>query len=358
MKYAKIILVLFAAAALLLAGCAARSEEQIAGTEPKTKLTAPSETEAIEAEAVESATAENAEPTLTYDKASRTISVTGGQNYLSLSFPEEVQTAQTLEVEDDEFTLSVYLPLLRDAGWDLQEQLPDFIDRTDRSLRFVRDYLRENAASVYPTELAEKRVAVIIDRAGFGYTVGEEQITLRINGTAAHREYLYLLSLLDSKAVGWEQLGYAWYLGSCIDPEFELLRIELIGPESPYYPLCIDAGIDPVHMTEKDMLTMYGAVSRLCLERGLTHWGSACESAPVTSERPIFTRTRQSDPGDKKLSAFMATSFLGWLDENYGFEQVSLFCFGRMNFEEAFGTDFETAFEDWKAWIIETYPLS
>ena len=47
---------------------------------------------------------------------------------------------------------------------------------------------------------------------------------------------------------------------------------------------------------------------------------------------------------------------LDWLDDAYGFEQVSLFCFGQKSFEEAFGTDFQSAFDDWHAWIEQTYP--
>ena len=39
-------------------------------------------------------------------------------------------------------------------------------------------------------------------------------------------------------------------------------------------------------------------------------------------------------------------------DEAYGFEQVSLFCFGYSDFEKAFGTDFQSAFDAWHAWIV------
>ena len=76
---------------------------------------------------------------------------------------------------------------------------------------------------------------------------------------------------------------------------------------------------------------------------------------PVTEE-PDFNRIRDNEPGDTLLSAFMAASFLAWLDEAYGFEQLSLFCFGQKTFDEAFGMKFNIAYKNWRTWITETYP--
>ena len=129
----------------------------------------------------------------------------------------------------------------------------------------------------------------------------------------------------------------------------------LIVPELPYYSQCIAAGIDPAQMSAADIRIVYDACARVCIKKGLTHWGSYCESALVTSES-VFTRKNVKEPGDKMLTAFTAASFLAWLDDAYGFEQVSLFCFGKKSFEEAFGTDFQSAFDTWHDWIKQTYP--
>ncbi|MBR0356355.1 MAG: hypothetical protein IJH54_02635, partial [Clostridia bacterium] len=61
---------------------------------------------------------------------------------------------------------------------------------------------------------------------------------------------------------------------------------------------------------------------------------------------------------DASMSVYMAASFVAWLSDNYGFEAVSQFCFGQKTFEEAFGTNFEAAFDAWKAWIVDTYPMA
>ena len=292
---------------------------------------------------------------IVYDARTQTLSIQGVQDYTKLSLPAEVKGARVLQVKDDAFTLSAYLPVLREADLDEQSELLKIIDRTAQSLRFLKQYLYENAGGAYPDALMEIPAYFKIDRAAFGYLADDEHITLQYNDTGTHREFLYLLALQNSDAVGWEQIGYAWYVGTCIDPYTEMLHTILIVPELPYYSQCIAGGIDPAQMSASDFRIVYDACARVCFEKGLTHWGSYCESAPVTSES-VFTRNKAKEQGDTELSAFMAASFLAWLDDAYGFEQVSLFCFGQKSFEEAFGTDFQSAFDAWHAWIEQTYP--
>ena len=364
MKRSQFIVLLFVLAALLLSGCAGRAEVPVQ-TEAAPAAEPEATPEAVEAEdtapagpeaTLESAEDEAEELALRYDARQQTFSVTGTGDYLSLRFPEEILTARSLEVEGEDFTMSVYLTVLREDGMDLQTELPGLIDRTAKSLRFVREYLRENAGSAYPSALAELPVVIQLDRL-YGHQTDEEQITLKYNERGTHREFVYLLALMNSDAVGWEHLGYAWYVGTCFDPYAETSDMWPVVPELPYYAQCIAGGIDPEHVSPADYRIFYDACARVCFERGLTHWGSYCESLPVTKE-PDFSRYQNMEPGDTLLTAFTAASFLGWLDEAHGFEQVSLFCFGQKSFEEAFGTDFETAYEAWKAWIIDTYPQS
>ena len=306
--------------------------------------------EMIESDSVQDTAAE-----IVYDARTQTLSIQGVRDYAMLSLPAEVKEARVLQVKDDAFTLSAYLPVLREACLDEQSELPKIIDRTAQSLRFLKQYLYENAGSAYPDALMETPAYFKIDRAAFGYRADDEQITVQYNDAGTHREFLYLLALQNSDAVGWEQIGYAWYVGTCIDPYTEMRHTTLIVPELPYYSQCIAGGIDPAQMSASDFRIVYDACARVCFEKGLTNWGSYCESAPVTSES-VFTRNKAKEPGDTELSAFMAASFLAWLDDAYGFEQVSLFCFGQKSFEEAFGTDFQDTFDAWHAWIEQTYP--
>ena len=82
-------------------------------------------------------------------------------------------------------------------------------------------------------------------------------------------------------------------------------------------------------------------------------------SKPVSFFASSYYTRKYADnvnSGDEDLSLVMAASFIGWLDGKYGFDTLSRFCFGQMSFEEAFNTDYQTAFTAWKAHIMETYP--
>lgn len=314
----------------------------------------PVPSEAAASEPDDAEPSDDAEAGVVYDASTQTLSVRGIKDYVGLSLPAEIEKARVLQVTDDDFSLSAFLPLLRDANPGKQIDLPEILDRTANSLRFIKRYLYENAGDAYPDALAEKQVLIKIDRKGPEYCIDDDQITLFYFNEGTHREFLYLLALQNSEAVGWEQIGYAWYVGTCKDPYSEVLKSIQVTPELAYYSYCIAAGVDPSRMSASDFRILYDACSRVCFDKDLTHWGSYCESAPAASES-VFTRKAAKEPGDTELSAFMAASFLAWLDDAYSFEQVSMFCFGQKSFNEAFGTDFRNAFEAWRAWIVQTY---
>ena len=100
---------------------------------------------------------------IVYDARTQTLSIQGVQDYTKLSLPAEVKGARVLQVKDDAFTLSAYLPVLREADLDEQSELPKIIDRTAQSLHFLKQYLYENAGSAYPDALMEKPVCFKID---------------------------------------------------------------------------------------------------------------------------------------------------------------------------------------------------
>lgn len=291
-------------------------------------------------------------PEISYDEEMKTLIIQGTDNIESVEISDEIKAANNVEVTGDTFKLNIYLPIIRNLQWDEQIELPGLIERTDKSLSFIREYLRDNAGVACLVELLEKPVVIDIEDK-FEYTVKEDVINLKMHTCLTHREVLYLLALINTDSVGWEQIGYAWYVGTCINPYSELAVKNPITEELGYYRECIEAGINPNNFEYMDVRTMYNACSKVALEKGLTHWGSWCESTPVTSEY-VFTRKNKTE-GDSVLSAFMAASFLGWLDDNHGFENVSMFCFGKKSFVEAFGKEFETAFEEWKDWIVENY---
>ena len=301
---------------------------------------------------------EDPEP-VRYDEASRTYLVTGADGYESLIFPA-AENAGLLQADDDEFTVIAELNLLRRNGIGVPDGLPAFLARCDSSLAFLRAYLRENLDGAYP-EAADLPVKwQFRSSVQEGIKKSSARITLNSRGDLMHREFYYLTTVMEKGNIGWEQLGYAWYVSSILDPYSELQRTGVWDPASDalYAPLLRIAGLDSGTLSPAQFRTFYDAVARYCFEHGLDHWGAICESSPITAE-PVYSRvgSNRTNSGDDDLSAFMAASFVAWLDEQHGPAPLARFVFGQNTFEESFGTDYDTAFGAWKEWIIEQYPL-
>ena len=299
--------------------------------------------------------AKQSEPAVTYDADTKTLVVSGTGGYDRLELPAEANQAKNLEVQDDNFHLSLYLPVLQDYGSELNAYLPAYLDRTDKSQQFLRDYLRQNAPRRDIKAQAEKTVEFTIRKNSYDYSYDnteEERIVIEMGRFYWHREELYLLSLMNTKNVTWQQLGYAWYLSSCVDPYYEQLYTEETNwEEMPYYETFLRGGGDPELKTPRDFKILVDSVAYTCLTKGM-RWGTPYESSPVYET--AFFRGRPAGK-ENEMSVIMAASFIAWLTEQYGFDKTTAFCFDACSFEEAFGTDFDTAYQSWSAWILETY---
>ena len=298
-------------------------------------------------------------PTVLYDAETGVLVVTGTGDYDQAVIPDEAENAKTLDVQDDEFHLSVQISLLDTDGEPLRTYLPAYMDRTDRSLDLIKSYLKGHAGSAYPAESASKMVDFSIRKGNkYAYQHEADRIFVNLRDYGWHREEIYLLALMDAKHMGWGQLGYAWYVGLVLDPYAEIATIDFdpkTVEELPgYLRICANAGMGFENMTGADFRIQFDAVARYCIEKGLTGWGTAYESMPLATTRLCKNPVQE----DASMSVYMAASFVAWLSDIYGFEAVSAFCFNQKTFEEAFGTAFDAAFDAWKAWIVETYLIA
>ena len=294
-------------------------------------------------------------PRVSYDADSRTVAVAGTTDYGSLALTEEMNDAVNLDVQDESFHMSVYLPILKETTGeeDLSLILPDYLDSADRSLDFIRGYIRDNAPELYSKEEAGKYVEIIVSRNGLGSFSNEpDRIRVDLSHYYWHLEELYLFALMNTDTVEWPQFGYAWYLSACLDPyctasvpgQYEMTE------DVPAYAAFVRLKGDELVTCPGDIRLYFDAVSYVCLTEGM-RFGTPYESHPLSTTR-FFTGGSSDDPGNS-MSVFMAASFIGYLSDNYGFDRVSSFCFGRVGFEEAFGTDFDSAYGEWSAWIVE-----
>lgn len=290
-----------------------------------------------------------------YDEASRTVVVYGKEVDTKLELPETVSEAKNLDAQYESFHLAAELGLLRMDGQPLDEYLSAYLNRTNQSLQFIRSYLKENCADQYPYERAAKYVDIsILSDGDYVWSELDDRITLETGSYYWHREELYLLALMGSKTVEWKQLGYAWYLGSCVDPYGEVLATaawDELG-KMRYGEVYERAG-GTGESTPENYRILNDAVSYICLTEGM-NWGTPYESTALKDTALYHGPKKNINPGNN-MSVCMATSFIAYLSDRYGFDKVSAFCFDQIGFEEIFGTDYESAYNDWSQWILETY---
>ena len=310
----------------------------------------------------------------TYAPESKFLYISGSSGYSELVLPEEAKEADSLYVDDDDFIInSTMLKPYISGDEPSNIELKDMIDRTDKSLAFIREYLSAHASELYPEDIAAKPVLFNFGSSQFGWWVEDERVyigggqdlyvsDLRIcySSIFTFREMLYILSLINSDSVGWEQLGFAFYVGDCISPYSEMQHTDkLITEELPCYDVAVKAGYKDGDRTPEAMHKLFDVIARAGFEYGLGNWGTITTGRPVYLMSAFGYTRKYADKvnsGDEDLSLIMAASFVAWLDEEYGFDALSRFCFGQMSFDEAFKTDYQTAFDAWKAYILETYP--
>lgn len=239
-----------------------------------------------------------------YDASSRTLYISGSSNYTNLLLPEEAANADKLIVEDDDFALEASLFHYAEAYGAVTEiTYTDFIDSIDKSFAFIRDYLSTHAPAVYSEQIAKKHIFLQCGKSQTGWWIEDERVCIGRGNGLYHR-------------------------GLC------LAANSLLTDHEFYYILAL-------------------------INSDSAGWGSTSESRSVKAfEGYGYSRKPedQANSGDDDMSISMAVSFVAWLDKEYGFEALSRFCFGQASFDEAFGTDYQSALDAWTAHIIETYP--
>lgn len=292
---------------------------------------------------------------ISYDKATKTM-VIYGKDDTDLKLPETVNEAKELDAQFDTFHAKVHLPVLKTGDEDLVTYLPAYLGRTNESLKFIRSFLKENCPDIDLANRAEKYVELsVLPDGDYTWNEVEDRIELEIGRFYWHREELYILSLLGNKSVQWKQLGYAWYLGGCIDPYNEELAAATFGDslkDAPYYDAFIKGG-GTEDVTPENYRILNDAISYKCLTDGM-NWGTPYESWPLY-KTGVYSGPKKLPGAENEMSVCMATSFMGYLSDKYGFDKVSDFCFNDKEFEEVFGVDWQKEYDTWSAWILETY---
>lgn len=266
---------------------------------------------------------------------------------------------EQLCIEGDNFLLSSPLTIFHHTEENKEEYFASFSDRTENSLNFIRDYIKEYAPECYDEERFEKFVNIQLhdDNTSYYYELTDGEIVLHSGSYFVHRDVVYVLALMNPMFVEWQHFGMFWYLGTTINPYTEIFGI--VGHEggdisgAAYCDNYIKHGGHLENLTNEDIKILYDCVAYHCLTYGY-NWGSPSESGPVYNEL-YYNVPKKFQKKENEISPFMATSFTAWLATNYGFDSVANHCFKTMSFEEAYGVDYQTAYDAWADYILSTY---
>ena len=123
-----------------------------------------------------------------YDEATKTM-VIYGKNDTDIKIPKTIHEATELDAQFDTFHLKVHLPFLRNGDTVLEEYIPAYLGRTNESLRFLRDYLKEHSNNEDLIKRAEKFVDLsITDIDDYTWSEQYDRIELKVGDYYWHRE--------------------------------------------------------------------------------------------------------------------------------------------------------------------------
>ncbi len=303
-------------------------------------------------------------PAVIYDAETRALVITGTDRYDEIVIPEEAESAISLDVQDDEFHLTMDLTVRYDTDEPLKTFVPGFVDRTEKSLQFLRAWFRENAAEYYDPSASEKMVEFSITESNsFVSQNNRDRIKINTSRLYWNRDTALVYAMMNCRYCEWEQMGYLQNLAYSVNPYNEWLLVMDDSTEEfgsiPYYQAAVKAGLDLEHMTPEGYAILTDTIALYSIKEDWIHTanGSTFEYLPV-SRTVFFTVSPETvtNPVNGELTPFMAGSFIRRLTDVYGLDAVNAFVFGEKTFDEAFGVDYETAREAWIAWLCETYP--
>ena len=297
-------------------------------------------------------------PQVSFDASSRTIRISGTAGYDRLDLSPYLDDALNLEVEDDRFQLSAYVPVLGNLiGDELADYLPGYLNRVDRSIDFIANYISDVAPNEEIAAQTRKPVIIWLKTSRYNsYSNNAEDITLTLGNAYKRHGQFYMNALLNPKCASWYQLGYVYWVFFRLDPYNSL-----------YWGITFEEERTCDYFYFKDYFRLGGTedstdLNNLTLLLDVNAWynlingkdwaGTTAERCPI-KEWSDFDGDPDLEGNDLCLAE--AESLLKYLAEQYGHDKVAAFCFETCSFEEAFGTDFATARAAWEQSLMDRF---
>ena len=212
---------------------------------------------------------------------------------------------------------------------------------------YIRAYLRLNAVGCYDEETAACMIKYTLQKdVEYEYYADYDSAEIKVGEEYWHCAQYDIYRLLHPKTLHWQHFGYAQYLGSVLNP-YDIALAELNAGElinaGPYVQAYLDHGGHEANLTSEDYRLLVDAEAWYSLQNGM-YWGTDYASKPICY-RCIFSGT--AEPGDD-MNVMMASSFCAYLADKYGFDKLTSYCSGQIEFKQAFGVTFESAYDLWQ----------
>ncbi len=235
------------------------------------------------------------------------------------------------------------------------DTIADFVNQLANGNAYIRAYLKKNAEGCYDKKTAISKVDYeIYNDDQYSYDIDTYPLQVRVGKMYWHCAQYDVLMILHPESLHWQHFGYAEYLGSVLNPyDVMLSRLNQLGVTltmGKYVQAYYDQGGTEKKITNEDYRLLVDAAAYYSLVNGM-NWGSAYDSAPITSIDGFIGTAEQGDD----MSVMMASSFCAYLAEHYGFDRLTSYCAGQRDFSGAFGISFDRARVKWEKTILQEF---
>ncbi len=298
-------------------------------------------------------------PTVEFDEETKTLHITGIEGYDQLDLSEAVN-AWRVEVADNDYQFTLSVPVLSsvlDPNGNPAEAvgyLPVYLERLDKSISFIRQFIAENA----PNEEVRAQTAKPVDMTLTGneyYDNKPEQVEVGLGKAFYKHGVNYALGMMSPEKVEWQHLGFAYWLGTSVDPHCSLYADNTeanMDVDYYFFEAYYRAGGTGRFADPKEVCLMNDANAWYNLVHGRNWPGTLAECGTVYDFN-YFTGDRRGEGND--MSVTMAESLINYLAEQYGTDKVVAYCFDTCTFEEAFGVSYAAARAAWEQSLMDRF---
>lgn len=272
-------------------------------------------------------------PQVSYDARTHIVTVIGHGDYSELVWPEEIEKAYQLKVQDDAFDLTLNLHLFEMAE-NKAELISAFVRSCAGSVDFYQQTLPEMLPGILDAQAQNPHISLELSAMRnllYEYDADGNELCCLDVPAYHHWGAVYLLSQLNEESYGWKQLAFAYYTEFLVNPDNWLAAQ---GQAQGGYSL-------------QDCRAAFDEAAGKAILYGFGDWGTPFEARPMSEIFPALGGE------GKSMSVSMAVSFLAWLADRHGYETVARWAQGELDFADAFGMDFERAYTAWLLAMVE-----